>query len=57
MPAQTPLDESLVLPVNANFALLTGFSKHQVLILDAEVDRLGVLGDLPVFHAARYAFV
>ena len=47
MPAQTPLDESLMLPVNADFPLLTGFSEHQVLILDAEVDRLTVINDLP----------
>ena len=46
MPAQTPLDESLVLPVNANFPLLAGFSEHQVLVLDAEIDRLRVLSDL-----------
>ena len=53
MPAQTPLDESLVLPVNANFTLLARLSEHQVLILDPEIDRLRVVHDL----AARYAFV
>ena len=46
MPAQTPLDESLMLSVNAHFALLARLSEHQVLILDAEVDRLRVIYDL-----------
>ena len=46
MPAQSPLDESLMLPVNANLALLARLSEHQVLILDAEVDRLRVVYDL-----------
>ena len=35
-----------MLPVNADFPLLTGFSEHQVLILDAEIDRLRVIHDL-----------
>ena len=47
MPAQTPLDESLVLPVNAHFPLLAGLSEHQALVLDAEIHRFGVVHDLP----------
>ena len=55
MPAQTPLDESLMLSVNAHFALLARLSEHQVFILDAEVDRLRVIYDLA--GLPRYAFV
>ena len=54
MPAQTPLDESLVLPVNTNFTLLAGLSEHQVLSLGSgDKTASGSSVTSPVFHAAR----